>query len=105
MEMRDISVSNYVDKNDRKGSGGGQNHGHYLGVCDHQPIIPVEGINVVEPFTSVMNNCAASSGITTINSSPNYREKAKYIDETCRYVFPVAFTIFIVIYWTYYLVV
>lgn len=83
-----MSVSNFVDRNEKRGSTGGPN---YLGV--EPPVIPVEGINVVEPFASVMN------------CTPNYKERAKTIDETCRFVFPIAFTIFIVIYWTYYLVV
>lgn len=53
----EMSVSNFVDRNDKS---------HYLGVVD-QPVIPVEGINVVEPFASVMN------------CQPNYKERAKSI--------------------------
>ncbi|XP_035707063.1 glycine receptor subunit alpha-2 isoform X2 [Folsomia candida] len=78
----EMSVSNFVDRNDKS---------HYLGVVD-QPVIPVEGINVVEPFASVMN------------CQPNYKERAKSIDETCRIVFPLSFTLFIILYWSYYLI-
>jgi hypothetical protein len=57
-----------------------------------QPVLPVEGINVVEPFGAMGGRL------------PNYRDRAKQIDETCRYLFPLAFTAFMIIYWTYYLV-
>lgn len=35
----------------------------------------------------------------------NYQRRAKHIDETSRVLFPVAFTLFVIVYWIYYLYV
>lgn len=65
---------------------------NFVSVLEQQ-MIPVEGINIIEP--------QHGSG----QSVPgNFTDKAKHIDEMSRLLFPFTFTIFFIIYWTYYLI-
>ncbi|CAL8142119.1 unnamed protein product [Orchesella dallaii] len=88
-------LDNSLDKNHVETSFMQNSNPHFLSVVD-QPVIPVEGINVMEPI-------AAYAGGVQAKAMPNYKERAKNIDETCRFLFPAAFTVFVIIYWSYYL--
>ncbi len=85
-------LDNSLEKNHVETSFMRNSNPHFLSVVD-QPVIPVEGINVIEPIAAY----AAAKAM------PNYKERAKNIDETCRFLFPAAFTVFVIIYWSYYL--